>query len=163
MLNAPCSMPSLSFRLLRFGCCLCPPEATSHEAAGKKCVSLQPLSDCCLLLSTLLYGHSSIKRTRPNPCRLSYWNQQPIPILRSSRLFGHRMDRGALGDVTLSRRVNCCPIRHAFGKQDVFRQRDGFRLGAVALAILDAAFCVRLYPQLGQTLLANSLSPCFLV
>lgn len=65
--------------------------------------------------------------------------------------------------VTLSRRVNCCPIRHAFGKQDVFRQRDGFRLGAVALAILDAAFCVRLYPQLGQTLLANSLSPCFLV
>lgn len=73
------------------------------------------------------------------------------------------MDRGALGDVTLSRRVNCCPIRHAFGKQDVFRQRDGFRLGAVALAILDAAFCVRLYPQLGQTLLANSLSPCFLV
>jgi len=68
-----------------------------------------------------------------------------------------------LGSVTLSRRVNCCPIRHAFGKQDVFRQRDGFRLGAVALAILDAAFCVRLYPQLGQTLLANSLSPCFLV
>ena len=65
--------------------------------------------------------------------------------------------------VTLSRNVNCCPIRHAFGKQDVFKQRDGFRLEAVVLAILDAAFCVRLYPQLGQTLLANSLSPYFLV
>lgn len=71
------------------------------------------------------------------------------------------MDRDAFGDVTLSRSVNGRPIRHAFGKQDVFRQRDGFRLGAVALAILDAPFCVRLYPQLGQTLLANSLSPYF--
>lgn len=56
-----------------------------------------------------------------------------------------------------------CLAALTVGKQDVFRQRDGFRLGAVALAILDAAFCVRLYPQLGQTLLANSLSPCFLV
>lgn len=73
------------------------------------------------------------------------------------------LDRGALGDATQSCSINCRPIRHAFGKQDVFRQRDGFRLGAVALAILDAPFCVRLYPQLGQTLLANSLSPYFLV
>lgn len=73
------------------------------------------------------------------------------------------MNRDAFGDVTLSRSVNGRPIRHAFGKQDVFRQRDGFRLGAVALAILDAPFCVHLYPQLGQTLLANSLSPYFLV
>ena len=31
--------------------------------------------------------HSSIKRTRPNPCRLSYWNQQPIPILTKLSAF----------------------------------------------------------------------------
>lgn len=73
------------------------------------------------------------------------------------------MDRGALGDATQSRSINCRPIRHAFGEQNVFKQHDGFRLEAVVLAILDAPFCVRLYPQLGQTLLANSLSPYFLV
>lgn len=53
---------------------------------------------------------------------------------------------GALLGTLLSRSINCRPIRHAFGKQNVFRQHDGFRLEAVVLAILDAAFCVRLYP-----------------
>ena len=57
------------------------PARSNKSRSGWQKVCLAAAVVGLLLTFTLLYGHSSIKRTRPNPCRLSYWNQQPIPIL----------------------------------------------------------------------------------